>query len=246
MSILAWAWTTCHSSSSTISDRSVFFVSDRSDRPKASLPVTPPTSLRLFPNPVLDIAPINSVCVVPSSSSDTESNNPLSPISTDALLLTSSWDDLIDVWDTSIPINLQTTPNRGDVPAGGRETTRQPLKRTLKLPAVLLIWRKGEVISGVQGQEYVKKATSPADGWGGKHRCAGQNPSWQMDETTEDPRVEASAVIPGEPAATTGDREGNDIAEEKEEAAHKISALPIAKTSEGREEKGARECYADP
>ncbi|KAG1754721.1 uncharacterized protein EDB91DRAFT_1042455 [Suillus paluster] len=32
MSVLAWARTTYHSPSSTISDRSVFFVSDRSDR----------------------------------------------------------------------------------------------------------------------------------------------------------------------------------------------------------------------
>ncbi|KAG2353814.1 WD40-repeat-containing domain protein [Suillus spraguei] len=137
--------------------------------------------LRLFDysqNLVLDASvhqsPITSVCVVPSSSSDTESRilassshdltacltrislnsesstastiaslhlhtSPLSSISTDASgshLLTSSWDGLIGVWDTSVPDDHQVNLERNDDRKKRRKTASTNIKR--KAPIAVL------------------------------------------------------------------------------------------------------------
>ncbi|KAG1849167.1 WD40 repeat-like protein [Suillus subalutaceus] len=137
--------------------------------------------LRLFDysqKPLLDIsvhqAPVTSVCVVPSPSTETESHilassshdltacltriflgsegpsastvtslhlhtSPLSSISTDASgshLLTSSWDGLIGVWDTSIPNDHQVPLDRGDDRKKRRKIAPADIKR--KAPIAVL------------------------------------------------------------------------------------------------------------
>lgn len=131
-------------------------------------------SQNLILNASVHQAPITSVCVVPSLSSDTESRilassshdltacltrislsseiptastvaslhlhtSPLSSISTDVSgshLLTSSWDGLIGVWDTSIPDDHQVNLERGDDRKKRRKTSPANIKR--KAPIAVL------------------------------------------------------------------------------------------------------------